>query len=292
MQTPWQLLKRVAVAKPNHQAVFGIACRNFAIQLRQGAPQSGGEGTGDGQHDRKTTAPAIERIDPSTLPALIHRLRRVFRNMRCVTSRRSQNDSKAHMIDMRRSILRSLRYGGEWTPLAFRRKKLRQPHLLVMCDVSASMVQHAGFTMPLLFALSHSAVKLDAFVCAGDLEPVTTYFKQTENYYEAVDKLLAKTMQVGRGTQLALAFQHLSQQAKFRLTSASCLIVVSDAETIEPAECRKALKQVAARVRKVFWLNPQRREQWNNEIVAELRRYCDMEVCTSINQTIRFLNRL
>lgn len=285
-------MQRVAVAKPNHQAVFGIACRDFAIQLRQGAPQSGGEGTSDEQHVRKAAAPGIERIDPAELPALIRRLRRVFRNLRFVSARRSQNDPKAHMLDMRRSILRSLRYGGEWTPLAFRRRKLRQPHLLVMCDVSASMIQHAGFTMPLLFALSHSTVKIDAFVCAGDLEPVTTYFKQTEDYYAALDKLLKETVQVGRGTQLARSFQHLAQQAKFRLTSASCLIVVSDAETIEPDECRKALKQVAARVRKIFWLNTQRREQWNSEIVRGFRRYCDMEVCTSLNQTIRFLNRL
>jgi uncharacterized protein with von Willebrand factor type A (vWA) domain len=292
LQTPWQFLKRVAVAKPNHQAVFGIACRDFAIQLRQGAPQTGGEGTSEEQRLRKTTVPGIERIDPAELPALIRRLRRVFRNLQFVPARRSQNDPKPHMLDMRRSILRSLRYGGEWTPLAFRRKKLRQPHLIVMCDVSASMIQHAGFTMPLLFALSHSTAKIDAFVCAGDLEPVTNYFKQTEDYYAAVDKVLADTMQVGRGTQLARSFQHLAQQAKFRLTSASCLLVVSDAETIEPSECSKALKQVAARVRKVFWLNPQRREQWNNEIIRDLCRYCDMEVCTSLNQTIRFLNRL
>ena len=292
MRTPWQFLKRVAVAKPNHKAVFGIACRDFALQLQQGTPQSGGEGTHEQQKRQQTTAAEIERINPADLPGIIRRLRRVFRNLRVVPSRRNQSDPGAHALDVRKSILRSLRYGGDWIPYAFRRKKLRQPHLVVLCDVSASMIQHVGFTVPLLFALSHSTTKMNAFVCAGDLEPVTAYFKQTQDFAAAVDRLLQETTQVGRGTQLARSFQQLTQRQELRLTSATCLIVVSDAETIEPEQCVKALKRVASRVRKVFWLNTQRRNLWNKAVVGELRRYCSMEVCTSLNQTVRFLNRL
>ena len=292
MRTPWQFLKRVAVAKPNHKAIFGIACRDFALQLQQGAPQSGGEGTHEERTRRHTTPPELERINPADLPDIIRRLRRVFRNLRVVPSRRSKIDPAARVLDVRKSILRSLRYGGDWIPFAFRRRKLRQPNLVVLCDVSASMIQHVGFTVPLLFALSHSTAKINAFVCAGELEPVNAYFKQTQDFATAVDRLLQETRQVGRGTQLARSFQQLLQQPDIPLSSSTCLIVVSDAETIEPEECVRTLKRLAGRVRKVLWLNTQRRGLWNKAIVGELRRHCGMEVCTSLNQTIRCLNRL
>jgi hypothetical protein len=282
----------VAVAKPNHKAIFGIACRDFALQLQQGAPQSGGEGTHEERTRRPATPPELERINPADLPDIIRRLRRVFRNLRVIPSRRSKNDPSAQVLDVRKSILRSLRYGGDWIPFAFRRRKLRQPNLVVLCDVSASMIQHVGFTVPLLFALSHSTAKINAFVCAGDLEPVTAYFKQTLDFASAVERLLQETTQVGRGTQLARSFQQLLQQPDIRLTSSTCLIVVSDAETIEPDECVRALKRLAGRVRKVLWLNTQRRGLWNKAVVGELRRHCSMEVCTSLNHTIRCLNRL
>ena len=188
--------------------------------------------------------------------------------------------------------MRSLRYGGDWIPFAFRRRKLRQPNLVVLCDVSASMIQHVGFTVPLLFALSHSTAKINAFVCAGELEPVNAYFKQNMDFASAVDRLLQETRQVGRGTQLARSFQQLLQQPDIRLTSSTCLIVVSDAETIEPDECVRTLKRLSGRVRKVLWLNTQRRGLWNKAVVGELRRHCRMEVCTSLNHTIHCLNRL
>ncbi len=292
LRIPWQFLKRVAVAKPNHKAIFGTACRDFALQLKQGAPQSGGEGTHEERTRRHMKPAELERINPADLPGIIRRLRRVFRNLRVVPSRRSKMDPTARMLDVRKSILRSLRYGGDWIPFAFRRRKLRQPNLVVLCDVSASMIQHVGFTVPLLFALSHSTAKVNAFVCAGDLEPVTGYFKQTSDFASAVDRLLQETTQVGRGTQLARSFQQLLQQPDIRLASSTCLIVVSDAETIEPDECVRMLKRLAGRVRKVLWLNTQSRDLWNRAVVGELRRHCGMEICTSLNQTIRCLNRL
>lgn len=282
----------MAVARPNHKAVFGIACRDFALQLHQGASKSGGEGTHEDRNRSQATPAEIERINPADLPGVIRRLRRVFRNLQVVPSRRIKTDPVARVVDLRKSILRSLRFGGDWIPFSFRRRKLRQPNLIVLCDVSASMIQHAGFTVPLLFALSHSTANISAFVCAGDLEPVTSYFKQTLDFSKAVGRLLQETTQVGRGTRLARSFQHLLQQQDVRLNSSTCLVVVSDAETIEPDECVKALKQVAAKVRKVLWLNTQKRNLWNKAVVGELRRYCDMEVCTSLTQTIRCLNKL
>ena len=263
------------------------------MQLRQAAPQGGGEGTRDEQAVRRPAqATELARIDPTDLPAIIRRLRRVFRNLRVVPSRRIKNDPTARQLDIRKSILRSLRYNGDWIPFAYRRRKLRQPQLIVLCDVSASMIQHVGFTVPLLFALSHSTAQIHAFVCAGELEPVNAYFKQTMDFSLAVERLLQDTRQVGRGTQLARSFQQLLHQPGVRLSSSTCLIVISDAETIDPEECIKALRQISVRVRKVLWLNTQQRGLWNRSVVQPLRRYCSMEVCTSLNQTIHSFNRL
>ena len=234
----------------------------------------------------------IERISPVDLPNLIHRLRRVFSHMQFRLSRRYRGDPRGRALDMGKSIRNSFRFGGELFFIRRRRKKRRQPQVVVLCDVSASMIQYAGFTVPLLFAIARSARNSDAFVCAGDLEPVTEYFRQNQGFSAAVEKLLQETVQVGRGTQLGHAFRQLLHQPELSLNSSSCLLIISDAETVEPEASALALKALSGRVRRIIWLNTQRRDQWNRDVTRDFRRYCHMEECTSLQRTIQLIKSM
>ena len=247
---------------------------------------------GEDRQLRKPAAGGLENISPADLPELIRRLRRLFARMRFKPSRRYRSDPRARLIDMGKSIHQSFRFGGELFQLGFRRKKRRQPRLVVLCDVSASMLGSVGFTVPLLFAIAQSTKKISAFVCAGGLEPVTEYFRQNRDFFTAVDKLLLETSQVGRGTQLDQVFHQLLLQLDLRLSSSDCLLIVSDAETVAPEASAQALKDLASRVRRVVWLNTQRRALWNQPVTRNLRRYCRMEECSSLRHTLRVLGSL
>ena len=87
-------------------------------------------------------------------------------------SRRLEHTHHSRLIDVKRSIRRSFRFGGAMFALDFRRLRLRRPRIVILCDVSASMVHHIPFTLPLLFGLSQTTNTRCAFVCAGGMEEI------------------------------------------------------------------------------------------------------------------------
>lgn len=292
LHTPWQALRRVTSAMPNHKAVFGTACRDFAIKLQMTDPLSGGEGVTDGEKRRGSTTSTLNISSPAALYSLIRRLRQIFSRMQVKPSRRYCADSRAHDIDMGRSIKDSFRFGGDIFFLQRRRIKRRQPRIAALCDVSASMIQYAGFTVPLMFAISRSSRFSDVFVCAGGLEPVTEFFRHHQNYLLAVKELLRETTQVGGGTRLDKAFYQLMHNSDTVLSSAHCVLIVSDAETVDPEASIRAIKALSTKVRRIVWLNTQRRHRWNKEMTRDLKRYCHMEECVSLQQTVKILRRI
>ena len=273
--------------------MFGSACRDMLAQLEQPQVLSGAEGEGGGQAGRPLSRRELEYISPVDFPFLVERIRRLLNQLEMRASRRQRQAHRSPWIDVKRSARRSFRYGGAMFALGFRRPRLRKPNIVVLCDVSASMIRHIRFTLPLLFGMSRLAKATRAFVCAGGLEEVTELFKHERDFQKATDWLLRETSQVGRGTNLGQAFFALRSEFSSAINSSTCLLVVSDAETIDPDFALKELRNLAGRVKKLVWLNTQPRRHWHeNKNIPALRRYSQMEECTTLAKTVKILQSL
>ncbi len=254
---------------------------------------SGEEGEGGGQAGRPLSRRELEYISPVDFPFLVERIRRLLNRMEMRTSRRQRQTHRSQWIDVQRSVRRSLRYGGAMFALGFRRPRLRQPSIVIVCDVSASMIRHVRFTLPLLFGMSRMAKATRAFVCAAGLEEVTDFFRHETDFQQVADWVLRQTSQVGRGTNLGQAFHTLRSEFSNALSASTCLLVVSDAETVEPEFALREVRHLAGRVKKLVWLNTQPRRQWHeNKLIPALRRYSQMEECTTLAKTVRILKSL
>ncbi len=293
METPWKALKPILAAKPNEKALFGSACRDLLGQLEMPQAEAGAEGEGGGKSGKSLDRRELETISPVDFPFLVERIRRLLNRMEMRHSRRQRQVNRSRWIDVKRSVRRSFRYGGALFALGFRRPRLRQPQIVIVCDVSASMIRHIRFTLPLLFGMSRMAKATRAFVCAGGLEEVTELFRHERDFQQATEWLLRQTTQVGRGTNLGQAFLTLRSDFSETLNASTCLLVVSDAETVEPELAVRELRHLAGRVKKLVWLNTQPRRHWHeNKWIPALRRYARMEECTTLAKTVRILRSL
>lgn len=280
-------------AKPNEKAVFGSACRDMLAQLELPKAMSGAEGESGGQAGRPLTRRELDHISPVDFPFLVERIRRLLSRLEMRSSRRQKPVHRSSWIDVKRSARRSFRFGGAMFALGFKRLRLRQPHVVILCDVSASMIRHVRFMLPLMFAMSRLAKDTRVFVCAGGLEEVTDLFRQNNDFQQATDWLLQQTTQVGRGTNLGQAFSALRSEVPRVLSSSTCLLVVSDAETVGPDLAVQEVRHIAGRIKKLVWLNTQPRRQWHeNKIIPSLRRYTRMEECTTLARTVKILQSL
>lgn len=278
--------------------MYGSACQDFLAQMEHSSQASeglGADGGGDGggQAGQPLGRNQVEYTRPADFPWLVERLRRLLSHLEMRPSRRQQQTHRSRWIDVKRSARRSFRFGGAMFSLGFRRPRLREPRIVILCDVSVSMSRHIRLTLPLLFGLAQASKTTRAFVCAGGLEEVTDRFRSGSDLHLVSDWLLEHTTQVGRGTNLGLAFRTLRTNFSKVLGSSVCLLVVSDAETVNPEFALQELRLIAGQVKKVVWLNTQPRQQWSaNRIIPVMRRFLCMEECTTLTQAVKILQSL
>src|SRR5438128_5998982 len=62
--------------------------------------------------------------------------------------RRRKPGGKAEQIDLRRTMRRSLKYGGDILEFQWRKRKLKKTRIILLCDVSGSMECYSRFLIP------------------------------------------------------------------------------------------------------------------------------------------------
>lgn len=290
---PLKVIKTILNAKPEEKAMFGSVCQDFLAQLELPHAPFGGGGEGGGHAGRPLSHRELEYTSPLDFPFLVERIRKLLNRLEMRPSRRQRPTRRSQWIDVKRSVRRSFRFGGAMFALGFRRLRLRRPRVVILCDVSASMIRHIPFTLPLLFGMSQTAKTNRAFVCAGGLEEVTDLFRQKSDFEQVKNWLLRQTTQVGRGTNLGKAFQALRSEFPGALGTSTCLLVVSDAETVDPDFATRELGHIAGQVKKLVWLNTQPRSQWREkELIPALRRFSRLEECTTLAKAVKILQSL
>ena len=70
-------------------------------------------------------------------------------------SRRQRRAPSGGQVDLRRSMVDSVRHGGEVVRLFRRRRRVRNLRLVVLCDVSGSMDVYSRFLVQFLYALQN-----------------------------------------------------------------------------------------------------------------------------------------
>ena len=161
-------------------------------------------------------------------------------------------------LDLRRTLRRGLRSGGEWVRLERRRRREKPRPLIVLADVSGSMEQTARVLLHFLYGLSHgSPGRVEAFVFATRLTRITRKLADRR-----VDRALREASEAVRdwsgGTRIGEALLRFNLEWARRLpTSSAIVLLVSDGwDRGDPALVAKEMERLQGLAWRIVWLNP------------------------------------
>ena len=160
-------------------------------------------------------------------------------------------------LDLRKTLRRNLKYGGEPLELARRRQKDKVRPLVLICDVSGSMERHTRMLLHFIHTLSGRLDRVEAFLFATRLTRITRFLKH-RGVDQTVDELARAVPDWAGGTRIGQALKTFNFQWLRRvLGSGSVVLIISDGwDRGEP----ELLVQEAARLQRschrLIWLNP------------------------------------
>ena len=164
---------------------------------------------------------------------------------------------RGQRIDLRRTLARSLRTGGEIVALPRRRRRIRPRPVVLLCDVSGSMELYTRTLLLFAHALSRGRRDVEAFLFATRLTRITGQLRAARP--DAAMAAVSRAVQDwSGGTRIGEALRAFHQRWRRRtLHSSSIVIVVSDGwDRGEPQVLRDEIARLHRSCHRLIWLNP------------------------------------
>lgn len=172
-------------------------------------------------------------------------------------SRRKRANIKGVALDLRKSLRKSMKYGGDLVELVKKRRRLKKPRLILICDVSGSMDCYSRFLIQFMYSLQNRLTQLETFVFSTRLSRIGHLLRG-----RGIDHALAKVSEIALdwsgGTAIGSCLQTLNQECMHaRLHNKTIIIIVSDGwDRGDAGMLAREMMRLRQRTHKIFWLNP------------------------------------
>jgi uncharacterized protein len=182
---------------------------------------------------------------------------RMVLGARPVLTRRFAPDRHGRRVDLARTVRDSVRTLGDLAPLRFRKRILRPPPLVVLCDISGSMGRYSEMLLHFLHALLAARERVHAFLFATRLSNVTRTLRHRD-VDEALRRCGRDVKDWAGGTRLRPCLAEFNRVWSRRvLGQGAIVLLVTDGLDRDP---EPGLEEEAARLhrscRRLVWLNP------------------------------------
>jgi uncharacterized protein with von Willebrand factor type A (vWA) domain len=172
-------------------------------------------------------------------------------------SRRTRAARRGSFVDLRRTMRRSLRTGGDVFDLVWRRRKIRKAKLVLLCDVSGSMDIYSRFLVQFVYALQGALSHVESFLFSTSLTRVTDVLGH-HDIHEALREASQRVPDWSGGTKIGASLKHFNDAYGRRLVDARTIVVICsdgwDTGDLEVLEA--AMRDLHRRAGRVIWLNP------------------------------------
>ena len=198
----------------------------------------------------------LERLSPGEL----EQARRLIAALRLSPplrrSRRAKRGRRGEHVDVRATLRRSLRTGGDPVRIARRRRRLHPRRVVLLLDVSGSMEPYARALVALLQGAvggSHA----EAFVFATRLTRLTGALA-TRDPQAALDRALRAAPDWSGGTRIGEALRtFIDRHGRRGLARGAVVVILSDGwERDDPEHLRRQMARLRRLAHRIVWVNP------------------------------------
>jgi hypothetical protein len=260
----------IAVYDRVFQAFFGElpelqAEREAPPQKLRAGEQHGEDSEGDGEQQvdpELMLASAVEvlkeksfaRCTQDELAQLVALMQRI---QLAVPTRRSRRRERARsgMPDLRRTIRRSFRTGGEPVERFFRERRKRRRRLVLFLDVSGSMASYSRALLVFAYAVLRADARWEAYAFGTRLTRLTRALGPRDPD-EALRQAATEVFDWDGGTRIGDSLKHfLATQTE--IARGAVVIVCSDGlEVGDPSVLAAQMARLSRLAYRVIWLNP------------------------------------
>ena len=209
----------------------------------------------DQERVRHTEFSALTREELQLIASLVERLPVIPPTRR---GRRSRRDRRGDRIDVRATLRRAQRSGGDPFRVV-RRKRTRKPRRIVLiADVSGSMEPYARVYFHLMRG-AVTAIGAESFVFATRLTRITTALSQhrPERAYQSA---LDAAVDVYGGTRIGRSLlEFVEHHGRRGMARGAVMVIVSDGWERDDVEAvRVAMQRLSRLAHHIIWVNPRK----------------------------------
>lgn len=232
----------------------------------------------------------ISKFKDSDIPRATALIAKVAQQISAELDQRRRRGGHSGQLDFKRTIRRGLETGGSFYRLSYRRKRRRRKRLVLLCDVSGSMLQFSEFTLRFLKSMSEVAESSRTFLFSERMKEVDpAALREMDRFREYV----RASGLYGRGTDLGSALTALCREKPSPLGPSSTLLILSDTKTIDLPRAGQALLEVRRQVGKTLWLNPIPEPKWAYvRSIQTMSALCPMAPCSTLEELARTCRKL
>ena len=223
----------------------------------------------------------ISQFKDSEIPKAIHIIQGITRQINSELSAKKRNSGHSGKLDFRRTIRKGLETGGSFYRLHYRKKRARRKHLVLLCDVSGSMMQFSEFALRFIQSLNQVSESSRTFLFSEEIHEADAFSLQNMDSFR---NYVRECGIYGKGTDLGSALEHLLALKPAALNTATTLLILSDTKTIDQPRAIRALLEAKRQAGRVIWLNPIPESKWPYiRSVSTMAALCPMVSCSTLS---------
>jgi uncharacterized protein with von Willebrand factor type A (vWA) domain len=257
------------------RSLSSVELRALGQKSRQRPPQFAAPGPGDRESGQSSGEPPVVHpaltysarevlrrkdfadLTPQELEAVRTLMAEIVWRVRERRTRR-RRPGRGHFIDLRRTIRRNLRYGGEILDWAEREAKRKPRPLVIIADVSGSMERYTRLLLLFTYGLANALEqKVEAFVFSTRLTRITREVSE-RNLDRALREVARAVPDWSGGTRIGDALRTFNVEwARRVLGRGAITLVISDGwDRGDVDVLSREMARLQRSSRRLIWLNP------------------------------------
>ena len=232
----------------------------------------------------------ISKFSDTEIPRAISIIQNISRQINGELTAKRNRGGHSGKLDFRRTIRKGLETGGSFYRLKYRKKRSRRKRLVLLCDVSGSMMQFSEFALRLIQNLNQVSESSRVFLFSEDMFEADAFSLQNMDLFR---NFVRDCGIYGKGTDLGTALEKLCAMQPDALNQSTTLIILSDTKTVDQPRAVEALIEAKRKAGRVLWLNPIPRGQWPHiKSIQTFAALCSMVCCSTLQELASACRRL
>ena len=184
-------------------------------------------------------------------------MRRFARQLKQIRLRRETRARRGRRLDLPGTIRRSVASGGTPFHLLWRNQRCERPRLVLLIDVSRSMVLYSFFYLRLARALANELDDVHSFIFHTHVTAVSQALHDPDPW-RSQERLHLIAQGWAGGTRIGESLAQFNREHAPRVVHGrTAVLILSDGyDTGEPQPLSDALAHLRRRARRVVWINP------------------------------------